>query len=117
MARPSKHSKHSRPVNGKVLYETRKRLGLTPAQVDVQTKAGGHQIDDSYLSKLELGKIRHPHARVFEVLAKVYKLTPAKMCAPCTVCGEDWTAACIDHPAGSETRQPEAASAQSGAAA
>lgn len=91
-------SKHSRPINGKVLYEARQRLGLTPARVARLTLDAGHQIDDSYLSKLELGKIRRPHPRVFEVLAKVYKLTWAQMCAPCGTCGEDWAAACMDHP-------------------
>ena len=104
----SRASKHSRPVNGRVLYEARMGLGLTPARVADLTRDAGRQIDDSYLSKLELGKIRHPGPRVFEVLTKVYKLTAGKICAPCATCGEDWSAACMDHPA-SEQRGTEAA--------
>ena len=98
----SRASKHSRPVNGRVLYEARMRRGLTPARVAGLTRDAGHQIDDSYLSKLELGKIRHPGPRVVGVLATVYELTAAKMCAPCATCGEDWSAACIEHPAGKQ---------------
>jgi hypothetical protein len=94
MTRPSKHS---RPINGLVLYQARRILKLTPAQVSDLTRTAGYEIDDSHLSKLELGKIRHPRPPVMEALIKVTGLTDEQLRAPCGTCGGDWSPACMDH--------------------
>lgn len=113
MTRPSRHS---RAINGRVVYEARKRRSLTPARLAELTLAAGYEVDDSHLSKLELGKIRWPGPRLRDALGQVLQLTEDQMCAPCATCGGQWTAACMDHPDG-EASAARPAPERSGAAA
>jgi transcriptional regulator with XRE-family HTH domain len=108
----TKPSKHSRAINGRALYEARMRLGLTQAQVSELMREAGAHMDDSRVSKLELGKHRRPNPRLRAVLAQVLHLTDEQMYAPCRTCGREWSAACMEHPVGRE-----AAPERSGAAA
>jgi transcriptional regulator with XRE-family HTH domain len=110
MTRPSSHQ---RAVNGRALVQARLALGLTQAQVAERIKATGPYMDDSRVSKLELGKAPYPTPELCNVLTRVYKIAYAAMTAPCETCGREWSAACRDHPAGEEAgerrRQPSAA--------
>ena len=97
------------PINGQVLYEVRLELGLTQLEVTALCKKAGYKVADSNISKLERGIIPRPTPRTRAVLLKVLKLTPGRMYAPCGTCGGDWTAACIEHPAGEQREASEVA--------
>lgn len=107
----TKPSKHARPVNGKALFEARAALGLTQAQMAARIHVTDDDpyMDDSRLSKIELGKAPWPSVRMREALTRAYGITDAQLTAPCETCGGDWTAACMDHPAGGERAEPAGA--------
>ena len=81
----------------------RAERGLSLRQVSERAMAKtGYRIDDSNLAKLERGKLRYPGLEARLALTAVLGLTDKQMFAPCKTCGEDWTAACMDHPAGEQ---------------
>lgn len=97
-------NRSSATVNGEVLYQARMRLGYTQADVETLTAEQGFRIDNSNLSKLERGILqwrspsrRHPRASL--VLASVLKISDDEMFAPCKICGQPWSAACMNHEA------------------
>ena len=97
-----------RPINGAVVARARAERRLTRVQVCDLARAKGYLIDDSNLGKLERGKLRYPGLETRLGLTKALGLTDAAMFAPCGTCGEDWSAACLEHPA-SEQPSTEAA--------
>jgi transcriptional regulator with XRE-family HTH domain len=106
MTRPSRHTP---PINGKVLARARLGKGLTQAQVAAQVKAAGRYMDDSRVSKLEGGNLPYPSPALRPVLARVYGLTEDEMTAPCGTCGGEWSAACMEHDRGARQPGTEAA--------
>src|SRR5581483_8340826 len=81
----SKPSKHIRPVNGRVLWKARDALGLTQAQMAARILLTDDDpyMDDSRLSKIELGKAPWPSQRMRAALARAYEITAEQLTAPC----------------------------------
>lgn len=105
----TRRSGHARPVNGSVLYRARENLGLSGAQMAARISGpdGAPYMDDSRLSKIELGKVPYPSGKLRLALARSYEITVEQVSAPCETCGAGWTAACMDH--GKEQATPEPA--------
>src|SRR5580704_18039437 len=99
MTRPSSHT---RTVNGKVLAAARVEQGLTQAQVAGRIREAGLYMDDSRVSRLELGKIPYPSPQLRPVITRVYKRTEAEWTAPCETCRGEWSPTCMKHPAGQQ---------------
>jgi len=87
------------PLNGNALHQARIAKGWTQAQVSELTGRAGCQIDNSNLSKYENGLTQRPTPAARKALLEVLELTPEQLFAPCATCGQDWSTACLEHPA------------------
>ncbi len=57
------------PINGKRVWRERLRLRLTQAQLGQRCAELGYEMDQTHISRIENGTIRHPSRRALQPLA------------------------------------------------